>query len=74
LLDPAADLIDDLRPEPDHVEGVQYRDASGRPSWMASAYPRNGSRAAVSTPSANPSGLVTEPSFVDRAGAAGDRV
>jgi hypothetical protein len=56
LLDAAADFVDDLGFEPDDVKGVKEGDRLGQPVMMAFAYPRNGSSAACSTPSTNPSG------------------
>ena len=56
LLDAAADLVDDLGAEPDHVEGVQDRDRVGQFVADRVGVARNGSSAAVYTAATKLSG------------------
>jgi hypothetical protein len=74
LLDAAADLVDDLGAEPDHVEGVQHRDRVREAVTDRVGIPakrvQGGSLHAVD----ELVGLGFQPGFVDRARAADDRV
>jgi hypothetical protein len=56
LLHATPDLIDDLGTQPDHMEGVKDGDRIGQPVMNGVGISRNGSSAACSTPSSNPSG------------------
>ena len=70
LLDPTADLVDDLGAEPDHVEGVEDRDRVGEAVMdgvrIAAERVEGGLLDAVD----EPVGLGFQPGFVDGAGAA----
>jgi hypothetical protein len=74
LLDPATDLVDDLRAEPDHVESVE----DGNRVWEAVMdgvrIPTERVKGGGFDTINEPVGLLAEPSFIDAAGTADDCV
>ena len=74
LLDSAANLVEGLVAQPDHVEGVQHGDRVREAVMDGVRIPTEGVEGSRFDAVDEPVGLVTEPSFVDRAGAADDRV